>query len=223
VKYTNKTSGVVKIFRNNSNPISDSLLTASTARTMDCIDCHNRPSHNYNSPTVYFDKAMLRGAISKDIPFFKKAAMGILKETFTDRDTALMKIKESITGFYKAEHADYYANNKDLVDNSITAVQTAFKQNTFPKMKVTYDHYPEHIGHLESDGCFRCHNDAFIAADGSKISRDCNLCHNIVGQGKPGSMEYTNVRENLEFKHPINIGTAWKEANCSECHRFLYE
>jgi len=223
VKYTNKTSGVVKIFRNAGNPISDSLLAASSARTMDCIDCHNRPSHNYNSPTVYFDKAMLRGTISKDIPFFKKAAMGILKETFTDRDTALMKIKESITGFYKTDHAEYYAANKDLIDNSISAVQTAFKQNTFPKMKVTYDHYPEHIGHLESDGCFRCHNDAFIAADGSKISRDCNLCHSIVGQGKPGMMEYTNIRENLEFKHPINIGTAWKEANCSECHRFLYE
>jgi len=223
VKYTNKTSGVVKIFRNAGNPISDSLLAVSSARTMDCIDCHNRPSHNYNSPTVYFDKAMLRGTISKDIPFFKKAAMGILKETFTDRDTALMKIKESITGFYKTDHAEYYAANKDLIDNSISAVQTAFKQNTFPKMKVTYDHYPEHIGHLESDGCFRCHNDAFIAADGSKISRDCNLCHSIVGQGKPGMMEYTNIRENLEFKHPINIGTAWKEANCSECHRFLYE
>jgi hypothetical protein len=223
VKYTNKATGIEKIFRNNSNPISDSLLASSSPRTMDCIDCHNRPSHNYNSPTVYFDKAMLRGAISKEIPFFKKAAMGILKETFTDTDTALMKIKDSITGFYKTSHADYYAGNKDQIDNSISALQTAFKQNTFPKMKVTYDHYPEHIGHLESDGCFRCHNDAFIAADGSKISRDCNLCHSIVGQGKPGAMEYTNIKENLEFKHPINIGTAWKEANCSECHRYLYE
>ena len=66
-------------------------------------------------------------------------------------------------------------------------VQKAFSQNTFPKMKVTYDHYPEHIGHLESDGCFRCHNDAFKAEDGSKISRDCNLCHTIVGQGKAGN------------------------------------
>jgi hypothetical protein len=89
-------------------------------------------------------------------------------------------------------------------------------------MKVTYDHYPEHIGHLESDGCFRCHNDAFKAADGSAISRDCNLCHSIVGQGKQGTMEYTNIRDHLEFKHPVNIGTAWKEANCSECHKFLY-
>ncbi len=223
VKYSNKTSGVVKIYRNDSNPISDSLLSVSTSRTMDCIDCHNRPSHNYNSPTVYFDKAMMTGAISKNIPFFKKAAMGILKESFSDKDTALIKIKNSITGFYKSGYNDYYSTNKDLIDNSVSAVQKAFIENTFPKIHVTYDHYPEHIGHLESDGCFRCHNDTFKAADGSKISRDCNLCHSIVGQGKQGMMEYTNIRENLEFKHPINIGTAWKEANCSECHRNLYE
>jgi hypothetical protein len=166
---------------------------------------------------------MMTGAISKNIPFFKKAAMGILKESFSDKDTALMKIKNSITGFYKSGNNDYYSTNKDLIDNSVSAVQKAFIENTFPKMHVTYDHYPEHIGHLESDGCFRCHNDTFKAADGSKISRDCNLCHSIVGQGKQGMMEYTNIRENLEFKHPINIGTAWKEANCSECHRNLYE
>jgi hypothetical protein len=223
VRYTNKSTGVVKIYRNDSNPISDSLLAESTPRTMDCIDCHNRPSHNYSSPTVYFDKAMLTGDISKKIPFFKKAAMGILRDTFNDKDTALMKIKESITGFYTAGFPDYYSKNKNLIDSSVAVVQKAYSENTFPKMKVAYDHYPEHIGHLESDGCFRCHNDAFKSADGSRISRDCNLCHTIVGQGRPGAIEYTTIRENLEFKHPVNIGTAWKEANCSECHKYLYE
>ena len=222
VKFTDKSSGKVKIFRNASNPISDSLLSVSTPRKMDCIDCHNRPSHNYNSPPVYFDKAMLTGSISQNIPFFKKVAMGILKDTFSNKDTALMKIKDSITTFYKSGYNEYYSNNKDLIDKSIAAVQDAFRKNTFPKMKATYDHYPEHIGHLESDGCFRCHNDAFKAADSSTISRDCNLCHSIVGQGKQGTMEYTNIRDHLEFKHPVNIGTAWKEANCSECHKFLY-
>jgi hypothetical protein len=222
VKYTNKSSGKVKIFRNDSNPISDSLLQASKTRIMDCIDCHNRPSHNYKSPPVYFDKAMLTGAISKDIPFFKKVSMGILRDTFTDKDTALMKINDGITGYYKTSFGEYYTKNQAIIDKSIAAVQKAFGENTFPKMKVTYDHYPEHIGHLESDGCFRCHNDAFVAEDGSKISRDCNLCHNILGQGKEGSMVYTSVKDNLEFKHPIDIGTAWKEANCSECHKYLY-
>lgn len=222
VKYTNKSTGKVKIFRNDSNPISDSLLSVSKTRIMDCIDCHNRPSHNYKSPPVYFDKAMLTGEISKEIPFIKKVSMGILRDTYRDKDTALMKIKDGITSYYKTNFGEYYTKNQAIIDKSIASVQKAFGENTFPKMKVTYDHYPEHIGHLESDGCFRCHNDAFVAADGSKISRDCNLCHNILGQGKDGSMEYSSIKDHLEFKHPIDIGTAWKEANCSECHKFLY-
>jgi hypothetical protein len=220
VKYTNKNTGEVNIYRNEGNPISDSLLTASETRTMDCIDCHNRPSHNYNSPTVYFDKAMLTGAVSKDIPFIKKVSMEILRETFSDKDTALLKIESAIKGYY--EENRYYSDHKEAIDKSVTAIQLGFSQNTFPRMKVAYDVYPEHIGHLESDGCFRCHNDAFKADNGRVISRDCNLCHTIVGQGSPESMEYSKIRETLEFRHPIDIGTSWKEANCSECHKYLY-
>jgi hypothetical protein len=222
VKYTNKTTGKVTIYRNENNPVSDSLISASTTRTMDCIDCHNRPSHNYKSPSVYFNKAMLTGAVSKSIPFFKKAVMGILRETFTDTDTALMKIDESITDYYKSGYSDYYEKNQDLIRTSVASVKTAFSQNTFPKMKVAYDKYPEHIGHLESDGCFRCHNDGFKSEDGRTISKNCNQCHTIVGQGSPGSMQYSNIRDNLEFQHPVDIGTAWKESNCSECHKYLY-
>jgi hypothetical protein len=109
-----------------------------------------------------------------------------------------------------------------LINNSVASLQKAFSQNTFPKMKVAYDLYPEHIGHLESDGCFRCHNDSFKAENGRTITRNCNLCHSIVGQGKQGMMEYTNIKGTLEFQHPVDIGTAWKEANCSECHLYLY-
>jgi hypothetical protein len=222
VKYTNKSTGKVTIYRNESNPVTDSLISASSTRVMDCIDCHNRPSHNYKSPTVYFNKAMLTGAVSKSIPYFKKAAMDILKEKFTDKDTAMMKIQDGITAFYKTSYSDYYEKNKELINNSVASVQLAFNQNTFPKMKVSYDYYPEHIGHLESDGCFRCHNNSFKSEDGRTISRDCSLCHTIVGQGSPGAMQYTNIRENLEFQHPVDIGTAWQESNCSECHRYLY-
>ena len=222
VKYTNKSTGKITIYRNENNPVSDSLIAAASPRTMDCIDCHNRPSHNYKSPSVYFNKAMLTGSVAKSIPFFKKAAMDILRESFTDSDTAIMKIDESITNFYKSGHSEYYAMNEDLIKTSIASVQKSFSQNTFPNMKVSYDNYPEHIGHLESDGCFRCHNGSFKSDDGRTISRECNQCHTIVGQGTPESMQYTTIRENLEFQHPVDIGTAWKESNCSECHRNLY-
>jgi hypothetical protein len=57
VKYTDKNTSEEIIYRDEYNQVTDSLISASSTRTMDCIDCHNRPSHNYNSPTVYFDKS----------------------------------------------------------------------------------------------------------------------------------------------------------------------
>ncbi len=222
VKYINKSTGKVTIYRDDKNPVSDSLIAALSKRTMDCIDCHNRPSHNYDSPTVYFDKAMLTGAVSKNIPFIKKTAMDILRETFSSTDTAMMKINESITGFYKTNYSDYYEKNRDLIQNSVAAIEKGFSLNTFPAMKVSYDVYPDHIGHLESTGCFRCHNDSFKSEEGRVITKDCNLCHTIVGQGNPVSLETTNIKGNLGFRHPVDIGTAWKESNCSECHQNLY-
>jgi nitrate/TMAO reductase-like tetraheme cytochrome c subunit len=222
VKYTNKATGVITTYRNADTPVSDSLISASETRTMDCIDCHNRPSHNYNSPTVYFDKAMLTGAVSKEIPFLKKVSMGLLRENFSSSDSARIKIAEEINGYYKSGYADFFAKNKSLLDSSIAAIQSVYAQNTFPGMKVAYDLYPEHIGHLESNGCFRCHNNSFKADNGRVITKDCNLCHTIVGQGNPEKMEYTTIRQNLEFRHPADIGTAWKDSNCSECHLYLY-
>jgi nitrate/TMAO reductase-like tetraheme cytochrome c subunit len=222
VKYTNKTTGEVTVYRNADNPVNDSLIVSSMTRTMDCIDCHNRPSHNFNSPPVYLDKALLTGEVSKSIPFIKKISMNGLKQTYTDKDTALLTIKNLIENYYKTGQSEFYRQNTELINNSISAIQKAYSQNTFPGMKVTYDKYPEHIGHLESEGCFRCHNDSFKSETGRTITKDCDLCHSIVGQGKPGSMEFIPVRETIGFKHPVDIGNAWKEANCSECHRYLY-
>ncbi|MGE5406110.1 MAG: hypothetical protein ACM3NR_00250, partial [Methanosarcina sp.] len=84
------------------------------------------------------------------------------------------------------------------------------------------DRYPEHIGHLESNGCFRCHNGSFKSESGRTISKDCTLCHTIIGQGTPETMEYSTIRQSLSFRHPVDIGTAWSEANCAECHNVLY-
>jgi len=222
VKYTNKATGDVTIYKSPETEISDSAISVSSTRSMDCIDCHNRPSHNYSSPPVYFDKAMLKNEVSKEIPFIKKVAMGILRNSFPTKDTAFMEIKEGIINFYKTDFGGYFAENSDKIDQSIASLQRAYSQNSFPAMKVTYDAYPDHIGHLEVEGCFRCHNDNFTAENGRKITRDCDLCHTIIGQGSGESMKYTNIKDSLEFQHPVDIGTIWKEANCSECHKYLY-
>jgi hypothetical protein len=222
VKYTNLSTGEVSVYKNEAGKNADSIIKVGVPRTMDCIDCHNRPSHNYKSPNVYFDQGMLTGEISKELPNIKKLSMGILYHQYTNTDTALMTIKDSITNYYKTNYPDFFKKHSDIVNSSISSIQKGFSSNTFPVMKVSYAGYPEHIGHLETDGCFRCHNGTFKSDKGRVISRDCSLCHSIVGQGKPGSMQLTNVRESLAFVHPVDIGDSWKEMNCSECHKIPY-
>lgn len=222
VKYKNMATGEETVYLNESYPADDSTIKASSSRMMDCIDCHNRPSHNFKSPPVYFDNAMLKGAISKEIPFIKKVSMDILRESFNNKDTALMTISDGILSYYRENYGDFFEKNSEILKSSVNAVRESYAQNAFPFMKVTYDAYPEHIGHQETEGCFRCHNDMFKSVNGRVISKDCNLCHTIVGQGRPGEMVLTGIRDSLEFEHPVDIGTAWKEANCSDCHRYLY-
>ncbi|HEX2920939.1 MAG TPA: NapC/NirT family cytochrome c [Bacteroidales bacterium] len=222
VKYLNKVTGDSIIYTDDQYPIDDSLLKSAATRTMDCIDCHNRPSHNYASPTVYVDKAMLTGEVYRDIPFIKKASMDILRENFKSKDTAMAKIEEAVAKFYKENYPVLYQDKADKINSSINAVKRAFSLNNFPRMKVVYDVYPDHIGHLESNGCFRCHNNSFNSPGGRIISKDCDLCHTILGQGKPGEMRYTGITQSLKFEHPIDIGTAWNDANCAECHTYLY-
>ncbi|MFC2114132.1 cytochrome c3 family protein [Bacteroidota bacterium] len=222
VKYTDKATGKYNIYWDEDNMPEDSVIQYTPKRTMDCMDCHNRPSHNYQSPPDYMDQLLTSGKVSKKIPNIKAYAMEFLMGTYPTQDTAMMEISNGLITYYKDDHSDFYVKNTDLVENAIKNIQLAYSRNAFPEMGVTYDQYPNHIGHMETNGCFRCHNDRFKSKAGRTISRDCNICHSIVGQGRPDSMQMSTFYQTLEFKHPVDIDQAWKEYSCSECHLYLY-
>ena len=84
-------------------------------------------------------------------------------------------------------------------------------------MKVNWREYPDNIGHMNFPGCFRCHDGDHVSPDGKTISRDCNVCHTIVGQG-PGEKLSTISLQGMEFRHPVDISDAWQQMKCSDCH-----
>ena len=61
-----------------------------------------------------------------------------------------------------------------------TALGDIYTVNVFPSMEVTWGTYPDQSGHQESPGCFRCHNDEHVTADGEVISQDCFTCHTLL-------------------------------------------
>ncbi len=222
VKFTNLRTGEVQIFQDTDNMLDQKALDTLEHRVMDCMDCHNRPSHSYKSPMVYTDHAMIAGEVPKDLPFIKKVAMNVLKGPFTQKDSSLAYIRDSITNFYRTGYPAIFAGKKALIDQAIEGIQKQFVLNVFPYMRASSNKYLNHIGHLESDGCFRCHSDRHKSDQGKVIPKDCNLCHTIIAQGPAGNIRYGTVDSTMEFMHPVDIGTKWKEYFCTECHRELY-
>lgn len=219
VRYTNLDSGEVKVFRDKGQPSAIGTLPRGEMRTMDCIDCHNRPSHLYRSPAQFINAAMTAGRIPAALPEIKKLAVQLASISYPSANAAQEGIRSGVTQFYRLSYPELFARQRALVEKCVTGVQEEFAHNIFPFMKVSWKAYPDNIGHLYFIGCFRCHNGSHVSDTGETIRRDCVLCHDIGIQGISGKwMEVARIGESLEFRHPENIGDTWRDTPCTDCH-----
>ena len=146
-----------------------------TARTMECIDCHNRPAHTFAAtPARAVDVAIQRGAIPRELPFVRRESLAAVSASHPTREAAMAAIDGALTAFYGGRPG----TDTRLVQRAVAGAQDAWSRNVFPAMKVTWGTYPNHLGHVETQGCFRCHDDR-KAADGSTIAQECELCHSL--------------------------------------------
>ncbi|WP_209319669.1 cytochrome c3 family protein [Ancylomarina longa] len=222
VKYTNIKTGEEHVFEDQMMPPDSAFFADSKTHTMDCMDCHNRPSHRYLSPPKYIDDAISNESVDVKIPYIKLASMEALKDVYSTNDSADYFIQKKVTDFYQENHPEVLTSFDKEIAKSIEGIKLAYHENTFPKMNARWDAYPNHQGHKESQGCFRCHDDNHTTSDGRVISKDCNLCHSIVMEGRTDSLQYAVTGKSLEFKHPVDIGTQWKDYSCVDCHAYLY-
>jgi len=222
VKYTNLKTGEIIVYQDTVKPLKKKKIEKNIPRKMDCMDCHNRPSHYYYTPQAFVDFAMTSGDISSKIPFIKKVAMEIFKDPFENSDSALAYIHNYTIMYYKDNMPLIWESYKQEIETAISNMQHSFSNNIFPEMGASWDSYMDHTGHKVYDGCFRCHTGQHVSKSGKTISRDCNLCHTIVIQGKTGEEKYATLKDFLEFIHPVDIKGEWRSGLCTECHRYLY-
>jgi len=151
-------------------------------RVMDCIDCHNRPSHVYLPPNPAVDGKILTGDIPRGLPFIKQQAMKTILVEYKTQDEARAAIADDLTNFYEKSYPDLYASNRAEVDKAIAGVQAAYSENVFPEMGIQWNTYTTNIGHATDAGCFRCHDEEHETAEGETISMDCDTCHTILAE-----------------------------------------
>jgi NapC/NirT cytochrome c family protein len=165
-----------------SAPVASPDPEGGERRRMDCMDCHNRPTHAFELPERAVDEAIGDGRISADLPFMKKKAVEVLRAEYPDRDAAARTIADALTSFYRRSYPAAYQEHRAALEASVGAVQAIYRRNVFPEMKVTWGTYPNNIGHEDFIGCFRCHDDSHKRADGATITQDCTACHAILAQ-----------------------------------------
>jgi nitrate/TMAO reductase-like tetraheme cytochrome c subunit len=148
-------------------------------RLMDCMDCHNRATHIFNSPDDLIDNALTRGTIDKSIPFIKRESVNALDPPSTSISEAFSKV-ESIREFYITSYPSVYEKQSGSIDTAIAELKEIALLTTFPHMNVTWLTHPDSLGHQEWPGCFRCHGELIETSGeraGKVIEARCSLCH----------------------------------------------
>jgi hypothetical protein len=174
--------GTVKEYRRPGaeEALRDSAGGGELLRTMDCVDCHNRPAHIYKPAVRALEEAMADGHISTRLPFIRREALAAIQKDYPTSEAAQAGIADHLRGFYEREYPALDAEQANLLPASIQGVQGVYARNVFPAMRVAWNTYPNHIGHEASPGCFRCHDEELATSEGETISQDCGLCHSLL-------------------------------------------
>jgi hypothetical protein len=160
--------------------VTPEQLAKGQRRRMDCLDCHNRPSHAIAAtPERAVNEAMAQDDIPKTLPFVHREAVKALRGQYSSADAAAGEISRALEDFYARQSPPASTAGSADLARAVSAVQEIYQRNVFPEMNVRFGTYPNNIGHIDSPGCFRCHDDNHQARDGRKIGQDCETCHAV--------------------------------------------
>jgi TPP-dependent 2-oxoacid decarboxylase len=207
--------GHITEYTSKDTPPTQAQIDKASTRRMDCIDCHNRPSHIYTPPDVSVDRSMSGRMIDASLPFIKQQGVQVLVADYKTKDEAEKAIAANINKFYQDKYPQIVSGKADSVKGAVAELQRIYDTTFFPDMKVNWKTHPNNIGHLYFAGCFRCHDGNHVSKDGKVISKDCNACHSVLEQVE-GTTQVAQMPAQT-FKHPVDIGDL-KNVNCSDCH-----
>lgn len=184
IQYRNRKTGVDQTFVADG---SNAKTIAGLPRfEMQCVDCHNRPTHTFELPERAVDGALARGQISASLPFIKKQAVQLLKANYTTNDEASLKIPAALVEYYRQTAPAVSSQRPKDISAAGAEIAAIYNRNVFPDLKVTWGTYPNNLGHTDFPGCFRCHDGSHSTSDGkASITQDCSACH------QPLSMDET--------------------------------
>jgi hypothetical protein len=152
---------------------------------MDCIDCHNRAAHSFDTPEEALDKDMAAGTPNTSLPFAHKQGLLLIKSSYATQEEASAKITAGLESFYRSTYPSVWNGQRTQIDQAAKTLAAIYDRNVFPYMKVGWGSHPNNLGHNDYPGCFRCHDGSHNAKNGKSITNDCAMCHNLLAVDEP--------------------------------------
>jgi hypothetical protein len=182
-----------------ANPLSAEEIASSEKRIMDCVDCHNRVGHPFDSPDRLIDNALAEGRVSRDLPYVKKEMLDLLDAAYDDQEAALAAV-ELMEAQYEAAYPEVAATQADAIQQAADVADELIARVVFDDPGISWQSFPDnsgHGGHRNFPGCFRCHDGKHLTSEGESVRLHCNICHSIpviVGEGdRPPEMPITSI------------------------------
>jgi hypothetical protein len=197
VEYRNNNNGTIRTFvSDGTKPDSYKNLPV---YEMQCVDCHNRPTHTFHSPEQGMDSALALGELSSSLPFIKKKGVELLKAPYLSQKEAAEKLPVALAEFYKQNYPDLAKTRSQDIQQAAQSILAVYNRNVFPDLKVTWGTYPNNLGHTEFPGCFRCHDGSHNEVGGAAITQDCTACHELIAmdEASPEILKTLGVEERI--------------------------
>lgn len=216
VKMTDRSTGRQAIYRSDGMSSTDPKPEG-IHRTVDCMDCHNRPTHNFRPPDRAVDAALNVNIALQSLPFAKREMVAALSKPYPSKDEGELAVANALGSYYQQKHPDLWQKRKSDIDRLVVVAKEIYQSNFFPEMNVSWRTYPDNIGHKIFPGCFRCHDGLHKDDQGVTISHKCSTCHEFL---QPAGDDHTpnNLVGIGGFKHPIELEGVHATMRCDKCH-----
>ncbi len=197
------------------------------ARRIECFDCHNAVGHPFPNPADAVDDAIATGRIDRSLPSAKARAVeliGVAEKVSGPYDERAKVFEKLIAD--NAQRADVKPDKKEAEAKLEGAMKSILLASTFEAQGITWKSFPNHTGHKDFPGCFRCHDGKHFDDQGDAIRLQCTLCHDlpqvtrekgkgsvpstiVAGVSPPDSHEAPNWMRD----HRLSV-----DSSCGACH-----
>ncbi|MBN8638114.1 MAG: NapC/NirT family cytochrome c [Anaerolineae bacterium] len=215
--------GEVIEYQDINSPVDTSNLDQYEMHEIECTTCHNRVAHLLQTPSRAINAALQAGDISTDIPFIRTLAEDLLSDEYFSTEDAQFAFS-TLDQYYRDNYPEFYETGAPLVQDAIAALNVMYSESNYPEQELSYDTHPNNVGHLDSAGCFRCHDGQHISEQGEVIRLECNLCHSIPEVVRPGDIE-PMIPLTTGIEPESHLTSTWLaqhrtefDASCANCH-----